>query len=110
MEVRRGFIVRAAGPGEYSRKPRPFLIVQADEFNQTHASICLCPITSEVTGQYLFRIPLQPNAENGLTETSEVQVDKVQSLRRERIRSQIGQVEEAIMAQVDEALRRWLSL
>lgn len=110
MEVTRGLIVAAADPGDYSRKPRPFLVVQADAFNATHPSVSMCPITSELTMQSLVRVPVQPTSENGLESASEIQIDKVQSLRRERIRSTIGELDEANMAVVGDALRRWFDL
>jgi mRNA-degrading endonuclease toxin of MazEF toxin-antitoxin module len=47
---------------------------------------------------------------NGLKEPSEVQVDKVQSLRRDRIERVVGYVPPSIMLAVDVALRRWFDL
>jgi mRNA interferase MazF len=103
-------IVLAAGPGGYSDRPRPFLVVQSNVFNDTHASVTLCPMTSVMGGQTLFRVPFAPAAGTGLTTESEVQVDKVQSLRRERITRAIGLAPATAMEQVDQALRRWLAL
>jgi mRNA interferase MazF len=103
-------IVLAAGPGEYSSKPRPFLVVQSNLFNDTHTSVTLCPMTSVVGGQTLFRVPFSPSVGTGLTAETEVQVDKVQSLRRERITRAIGLAPATTMEQVDQALRRWLAL
>ncbi|VVT04177.1 putative endoribonuclease MazF [Sphingomonas sp. EC-HK361] len=103
-------IVLAAGPGDYSAKPRPFLVVQSDLFNASHGSFTLCPITSIVTGNALFRIAFAPEPGTGLREESEVQIDKVQSLRRARIVRAIGRASPTAMEQVDQALRRWLTL
>ena len=103
-------IVLAARPGEYASKPRPFLVVQSNVFNDTHASVTLCPMTSIVGGQTLFRVALAPTAGTGLMVESEVQVDKVQSLRRDRITRAIGLAPATAMEQVDQALRRWLAL
>lgn len=110
MEISRGSIVTASGPGDYSGKPRPFLVVQSDVYNQSHASISLCPITSHLANDPFFRIALHPDVDNGLRATSEVEVDKVQSMRRERIRDIIGKVSNGTMRQIDEALRHWLDL
>jgi mRNA interferase MazF len=103
-------IVLAAGPGDYAGKPRPFLVVQSDLFNGAHASFSLCPMTSHIGGQALFRVAFAPTPETGLREESEVQVDKVQTLRRERIVGIIGRASATAMEQVDQALRRWLEL
>jgi mRNA-degrading endonuclease toxin of MazEF toxin-antitoxin module len=43
--LKRGDLVVVALPGDYG-KPRPALIVQADLFNETHASITIVPVTS----------------------------------------------------------------
>ena len=41
---------------------------------------------------------------------SEIQIDKIQSLRRQRVVRVIGAVPANIMTMVDDALRRWLQL
>lgn len=110
MEVRRGAVVLAAGPGEFTGKPRPFVVVQSDLFNDAHSSVSLCPVTSVVSGDYLFRVPLAPSDRTGINRDSEVQVDKVQSLRRSRLVRTLGAVPVTTMTQVDDALRRWLQL
>ena len=110
MEIARGTVVLASGPREYSRKPRPFLVVQSDLFNEAHESLSLCPVTSILTGTPLFRVPVASELANGLLEDSEVQADKVQSLRRERIVRRLGDLSADQMEQVDQALRRWLAL
>ena len=110
MEVRRGDIVLAAGAGDYSRKPRPFLVVQSDAFNDVHRSVSLCPVTSILAGEGWVRIALAPTLDTGLDRDSEVEVDKVSTLRRERIVRTIGSAPSAAMVRVDEALRRWLDL
>lgn len=110
MEVTRGAIVLAAGLGETAGKARPFLVVQSDVFNETHASVSLCPMTRNVGGEALFRVPFAPSEATGLREESEAQVDKVQSLRRDRIVQLLGHAPATTMEQVDQALRRWLAL
>jgi len=107
--MRRGAVVLAAGPGEYSGKPRPFVVVQSDLFD-AHDSVSLCPVTSVLTGNLLFRVALPASDATGLTRESEVQVDKVQSLRRSRLVRQLGVVSTDAMTQLDQALRRWLAL
>ena len=110
MEVRRGDIVLAAGPGDFSRKPRPFLVVQSNAFNQVHASISLCPVTSFIAGDGWIRIPLASSPETGLDRDSEAEIDKISTLRRDRIIKTIGQAPASAMRRVDDALRRWLEL
>ena len=108
--MKRGDIVMASGRGDFASKPRPALVVQSDVYNRDHASITLCPITSVLLGPSFFRFAVEPTERNGLDHLSEIQVDKVQSVRRAGIREVIGTIEFDIQDRVDEALRRWLDL
>lgn len=110
MEIERGAILLAAAPGEYTGKPRPFLVVQSDLFNEVHPSLSLCPITSVMRGMPLYRVPLEQGETTGLRQASEVQIDKVQTIRRERVVEVIGRAPATAMALVDQNLRRWLEL
>lgn len=109
MEVNRGDIVVCAAPGDYG-KPRPAVVVQSDLFNPTHASVTVCPITSDLHDAPLFRIAIDAAPGNGLRVRSQVMVDKVQSLRRDRVRRTIGKLTTAQLARVGEALRLWLDV
>jgi mRNA interferase MazF len=102
-------LVTAAVPGDFG-KPRPVVIVQANPFVEHHASITVCPLTTHLTGLRLFRIMVAPDKHNGINEPSEIMVDKLNSLRRERIGSSIGRLSVLDLRAVDDALRRWLAL
>ncbi len=106
----RGDVVIVATRGAYTSKPRPALIVQADHYNDVHASITVCPITSDVIDAPLFRIALPPGSRTGLSAPSQVMADKIVSVPREAIGRRIGHLELAELAAVDEALRGWLAL
>lgn len=106
----RGDIVVVASRGAYTSKPRPALVVQADAFNPTHASLTLCPITSDCVDAPLFRVSLPPGGRTGLGTTSQVMVDKIVSVPREAIGRAIGRLESSEIEIVDAALRRWLAL
>ncbi len=107
--LHRGDVVLAAATGDYG-KPRPALVVQSDLFNETHASVTVCPITSTLVEAPLFRVAVRPARGNGLLKPSQVMVDKVQTLRRERIARQVGALTGDQMQAVDAALRLWLRL
>jgi mRNA interferase MazF len=106
----RGDLVIVATRGAYTSKPRPALIVQADLFNETHASVTVCPVTSDVIDAPLFRITLPPGARTGLQAPSQVMVDKVVSVPRSAIGRRIGGCDPAELELVEDALRRWLAL
>jgi mRNA interferase MazF len=106
----RGDLVIVATRGAYTSTPRPALVVQADLFNQTHASVTVCPVTSDVIDAPLFRVTLPPGSRTGLQSASQVMVDKVVSVPRSALGRRIGGCEATELELVDEALRRWLSL
>jgi mRNA interferase MazF len=107
--MKRGDIVIAVTPGDYG-KPRPAAVVQSDLFNPTHASITLCPITSHLVDAPLFRIDLPPTKDNGLEVPSQIMVDKITTVRRDRLRQPIGYLTPAELDILNRALRLWLQL
>jgi mRNA interferase MazF len=107
--VRRGELVTVALPGDYG-KPRPAVVVQADLFNETHASVTVAPVTSTLVNAPLFRLAVEPSAQNGLRALSQVMVDKLTSVRRERIGATIGALEPDALARVNRALALWLGI
>src|SRR3974377_413642 len=89
MEMKRGDVVICAAPGDYG-KPRPAVVVQSNLFNLIHNSVVVCPITSELIDAPLFRIAIQPTPANGLRKPSQVMVDKLIPMRRDRITKRAG--------------------
>lgn len=106
--MKRGTIVVVAARGAYTGKPRRALIVQSDLFNPTHASITLCPITSDCVDAPLFRFTLPPGPRTGLREVSQVMIDKIVSVPRSAIGEEIGECDARELEAVDDGLRRWL--
>jgi mRNA interferase MazF len=110
VAVKRGAIVVVAARGAYTGKPRPAVIVQSDLFNPTHASVTVCPITSDCVDAPLFRLTLPPGARTGLKKVSQVMIDKIVSVPRAAINAEIGVCDPNEIATVDQGLRRWLEL
>ncbi len=106
----RGDLVVVATRGVYTGKPRPVVIVQSDLFNPTHASVTVCPITSECIDAPLFRVALPPGERTGLAGPSQVMVDKVVSVPRAAIGQSIGRCSLDELEVIDDGLRRWLTL
>ena len=106
---RRGDVVVCVLAGDYG-KPRPAVVVQSDLFNETHASVVVCPISSEVTGLSLFRVAIPASQASGLRRDSEIMVDKITAARRTRLSRQIGRLSRGQMSLVDRALGTWLEL
>lgn len=104
--MRRGDLVTVALQGDLG-KPRPALVIQSDLFD-THPSVTILPVTSEVRAAPLFRIALNPNELNGLTRPSQVMVDKPQSISREKVGAVIGHLDDESMLAVNRALAVFL--
>lgn len=107
--MKRGDLVVVAMPGDYG-KPRPALVVQSDLFNDTHASITVAPVTSTIVGTPLFRVTVEPSRGNGLRSVSQIMVDKITTVRRQRLGQTIGRLEEDIMLRVSRALALWFGI
>ena len=90
--MRRGDVVTVAAAGVYG-KPRPAVIVQTDALPDTHASVIVCQMTSELSDAPDFRITVDPNAANGLLVRSQIMADKPVTVRRDRIGKTIGRLE-----------------
>ena len=102
----RGDLVVVALPGDYG-KPRPALVIQSDRFAE-HPSVTVLPITSHLVDAPLLRIDIGPGS--GLERPSQIQIDKPQTPRRERIGAVIGRAEDAMLIAVNRALTVFLGL
>ena len=87
--MKRGEIWTVAGGAAYAGKPRPAVIVQDDRFD-ANDSVVVCPVTSDATHAPTFRIPVAPDAENGLLSPCRLMVDKVSAVPRARLRRRVG--------------------
>jgi mRNA interferase MazF len=106
--VRRGDIVTLVVPGDYG-KPRPALIVQADEFAKL-PSVTVLPLTSELFEASLLRVTVQPQETTGLRKLSQIMIDKLYTIPRSKVGNEIGRVNTATMATVDRAMTAFLGL
>ena len=87
--MRRGDIVVVAAAGDYG-KPRPAVIVQTDALPESHASVVICQMTSDIVDAPDFRITIEPSDRSGLRVPSQIMADKPVTVRRSRIGRAIG--------------------
>jgi len=84
------------------------IIVQSDAFSYT-SSVTICPLTS-------YRSPLEihptiiPNYRNGLARTSYAMVDKLSTVKKERIHQMVGRLDQADVAEINRAIILFLAL
>lgn len=99
---KRGDIVTIALQGDY-RVRRPAIIVQSDLFS-VHPSVVILPITDELLDAPLFRIPVERSETNGLLQSSQIMVDKPQTLLKDKIGEVVGHLDSDNLQAVDRAL------
>src|SRR5258708_29661988 len=107
--MRRGQVWTAAGGPGYAGKPRPVVIVQDDRFDAT-ASVTVCGFTTDPTEAPLFRLPIDPAAENGLDAPSRLMVDKITIVARSKLGRRIGRLADTDLLRLNRAIVVFLGL
>ena len=108
--LQRGLVVTVAATGVYSGKTRPAVMVQANRWLQGHPSVTLCPLTSTLLDTPLVRMPVTPNAMNGLKKASPLMADKLFIVPTTSIGELVGVMEPDRLRAMDLALHAWLEL
>jgi mRNA interferase MazF len=109
MGLRRGDLVILSAPGDYG-KPRPALILQGDAFHRLD-SVTAALLTWELqVDPVLFRRRIAPSDGNGLQRESEVMLDKLVTIPREKVSEPIGHLSKSEMMEISSALALILGL
>lgn len=104
----RGDFVTVAMQGDFG-KPRPALVIQADQFSE-HGTVTVLPLTSALVDAPLLRITIDPSPENGLQKPSQVMLDKAVTVRRDKIGAVFGRIDANAMVEVDRCLAVFLGI
>ena len=107
--MRRGEIWTLAGGLDYAGKPRPAVILQDDRFDATD-SITICPFTTDPTAAEVMRLSIDPDETNGLRTPCRLMVDKIITVRKERLGRRIGQLGTSDLVRVARAIVVFLGL
>jgi mRNA interferase MazF len=91
--VRRGDLITVALSGDYG-KPRPALVIQSDFLPETD-SVLVCLLTTVMRAAPLYRLSLPAGEATGLNAPSQVMVDKIMAVRRDRCGAPIGRADDA---------------
>ena len=106
--MRRGDLVTAALPEDFG-KPRPALIIQADPFAET-GTVTVLLLSSTLVDAPLIRLTLRPTPENGLRKPSQVMIDKAMTVRRDKLGTPFGRLDDETMLPVTRLLAVFLGL
>ena len=85
------------------------LIVQDDAFAERD-SVTVCLITTDPADLPVFRIPVEPTADNGLRAASHLMADKVTTVQRSRLGHRIGQLADDDLLRLNRSLLVFLGL
>lgn len=106
--MKRGDFVIIAMQDDFG-KPRPALVIQADQFCES-ATVTVLPMTSTIVAAPLLRITVQPDTRNGLQMTSQVMVDKAMTVRRDKVGPIFGKIDVDILVAVERSLAVFLGI
>ena len=106
--MRRAEIWTVSGGAAYTGKPRPAVIVQDDHFDTDLVTIC--PFTTDSTDAPLFRLAIQPDQANDLDAASRIMVDKVTTVRRSRLGTKVGVLDDTTVLRLNRALVVFLGI
>ena len=101
-------MVTVALQGDYG-KPRPALIIQADQFVDL-GSVVILPLTSTMVEAPLLRLNVGPSSDTGLRNTSQIMLDKPMTVKADKIGPTFGHLDDAAMVSVNRSLALFLGL
>ena len=104
--MRRGDLITVAISGDFG-KPRPALVIQADQFDQT-GTVTVLLVSGTLVDAPLLRKTVQPTTGNGLRKVSQVMVDKIMSVKREKLEPPFGRLDDETMLAVTRSLALFL--
>jgi mRNA interferase MazF len=104
----RGDLVTIAMQGDYG-KPRPALVIQSDQFDE-HASVTVLPVTGTLVAAPLLRITVQLSQRNSLQKPSQVMIDKVLTVKRDKVGAVFGHIEPETLIEVERCLAVFLGI
>lgn len=104
--MRRGDLVTVAMPGDFG-KPRPALVIQSDQFDTT-ATLTILLVSSTSVDAPLLRLSIEPTEENGLHKPSQVMIDKAMTVKRNRLGTTFGRLDDDTMISVNRLLALFL--
>lgn len=100
--MRRGELVTVALSGDFG-KPRPAVVVQSDRFSDGE-TVAVLLISSTVIDAPLLRLTIEPNEANQLRKSSQIMVDKVMTVRRDKVGPVFGRISDDLMIDVTRAM------
>jgi len=100
-----------SGAGHEQAGRRPAIAVQADLPSANLPTLMIVPLTGQLDAlRFPYTIRVEPSDVNGLTQPSVLLVFQLRAIDRRRILGTIGRLEQEYLDQLDNEMRRMLSL
>lgn len=106
--MHRGNFVTISKQGDFG-KPRPALVIQADQFDK-HATVTVLLVSGTLVDAPLLRVTIQPDDANGLQKPSQVMIDKTMTVKRDKLGKAFGSADDAAMLEVGRCLAVFLGI
>ncbi|EKI9642951.1 type II toxin-antitoxin system PemK/MazF family toxin [Salmonella enterica] len=106
--MKRGDLITVAMQGDFGR-PRPALVIQADSFDGL-PTVSVLPVTGTLTTAPLLRVTVEPDKENGLNKISQVMIDKVITVKRDKTGLVFGRLDINVMTEIERRLALFLGI
>ena len=100
--MKRGDITTVVVTGDYG-KPRPAVVIQSDWLSATD-SVLVCLMTTTLRDAPLYRLSLSPNADNGLQQESQIMLDKITAVRRDKCGTVIGHLDPTTLLALNKSM------
>lgn len=104
--MKRGDIISVALQGDFG-KPRPALVIQSNQFDKT-MTVTVLLISSSLVDAPLIRLNVEPSDQNCLNKTSQIMIDKIMTVKRDKIGDVLGSIEDKTLLEATRLLAVFL--
>ncbi|MBI5119474.1 MAG: type II toxin-antitoxin system PemK/MazF family toxin [Rhodospirillales bacterium] len=101
--MRKGEVWTASASAGYAGKPRPVVILQDERFADLN-SVTICAFTTSIHEAPIFRLTIEPAAENGLEQPSQLMIDKITTVPKAKLGKRIGKIGPADQLRIQQAV------
>jgi mRNA interferase MazF len=106
--MKRGDFITITLQGDFG-KPRPALVVQSNQFDE-HATVSVLLVSGTLVEAPLLRVTVQPDTRNGLQKPSQVMIDKIMTVRRDKLGEPFGTASDDVMLKIGRSLAVFLGV
>jgi mRNA interferase MazF len=100
--MKRGDLVTVSAAGDYG-KPRPAVVIQSDRLDD-NGSVLVCLLTSVERDAPYYRVPVAPTPTTGLRQPSQIMVDKIVAMKRDKCGEPFGHLDPPTLLALNRAI------